>query len=212
MFITSDLVSTTRSGNVLLDALTYETVFVPGIRIEYVLQGAPGEGPFGGTTWSAIGARAAFAGATASWAAVANITFVEVAGPYDGTGPTGGFDWIETFEQLDAGVYGQHELPHEGTMLGTYSNRTGVFSAVNTSPGGDGFTTFVHEIGHGLGLLHPHNATGDDLSDPRFPGVNSPFDLGSNNLNQGIYTVMTYNDGFEEVLSLIHISEPTRPY
>ena len=59
------------------------------------------------------------------------------------------------------------------------------------------FQTLVHELGHGLGLAHPHDNGGGSTI---WPGVTGPFDsYGSNNLNQGIFTVMSYNDGWDQV-------------
>ncbi|WP_421723747.1 M10 family metallopeptidase C-terminal domain-containing protein [Bauldia sp.] len=60
--------------------------------------------------------------------------------------------------------------------------------------GGFGFKTIIHEIGHGLGLAHPHDKGGKST---KFPGVTSEFgDFGKHKLNQGIYTMMSYNDGW----------------
>ncbi len=62
--------------------------------------------------------------------------------------------------------------------------------------GGYDFTTVIHEFGHALGLKHPHDSGGGGR--PNFPGVTDPFgDYGDFNLNQGIYTMMTYNDGWQ---------------
>lgn len=199
MFVTADLSTTQLTGNILVDSLLFETGLVPDIRITYVLEGETGDGPFGGETWAAIGARAAFAAAAATWAAVARVTFIEAAGTYNGLGSTDVYDWIESFEVLDENLYGQHELPHEGTLLGNFNSEGNIFTAQNLKRGGDGFSTFVHEIGHGLGLLHPHNDEEDAPGDVHFPGVEDLFDLGSNTLNQGVYSVMTYNDGYVEV-------------
>ncbi len=60
--------------------------------------------------------------------------------------------------------------------------------------GGFGFVTIIHELGHGLGLAHPHDTGG---SSSVFPGVESSSDLGDYDLNQGVYTVMSYNDGWK---------------
>ena len=59
--------------------------------------------------------------------------------------------------------------------------------------GGGGFTTILHELLHGLGLGHTHDGSfGTNV----MAGVESPFsDYGAANLNQGVYTVMSYNDG-----------------
>ncbi|MCP4380299.1 MAG: hypothetical protein GY798_02555 [Hyphomicrobiales bacterium] len=61
--------------------------------------------------------------------------------------------------------------------------------------GGYGFVTIIHEFGHGLGLAHPHDYGG---TSGLFPGVTSPWNsYGSHDLNQGVYTTMSYNDSWE---------------
>lgn len=60
--------------------------------------------------------------------------------------------------------------------------------------GGDGFVTIIHELGHGLGLAHPHDDGGTSTV---FPGVSSPFNsYGLYQLNQGVFTMMSYNSGW----------------
>jgi serralysin len=61
--------------------------------------------------------------------------------------------------------------------------------------GGLGYVTLVHELGHGLGLAHPHDRGGGSTI---FPGVTASMgSLGEFGLNQGIYTMMSYNDGWQ---------------
>src|SRR5205814_2028738 len=90
---------------------------------------------------------------------------------------------------------------HEAPAAGYFEPLYGIFnynsvSWNNLQPGGDGFVTLVHEVGHGLGLAHPHD--GGNHSDATvFPGVTSPFgDYGDYGLNQGIWTTMSYNPGW----------------
>ncbi len=61
--------------------------------------------------------------------------------------------------------------------------------------GGFGFVTIIHELGHGFGLAHPQDKGGDSTI---FPGVSATFgDYGDYDLNQGIYTTMSYNTGWQ---------------
>jgi serralysin len=89
---------------------------------------------------------------------------------------------------------------------GTRNDGVGVFSQTGTGwdetlegtggleQGGYGFITLIHEFGHGMGLAHPHDGGG---SSDIWQGVTDPFDsYGQFDLNQGIYTVMSYNDGW----------------
>ncbi|MGE0165701.1 MAG: M10 family metallopeptidase C-terminal domain-containing protein, partial [Dongiaceae bacterium] len=98
------------------------------------------------------------------------------------------------------GDLGAHEVPDE-----TFENPIyGYFNADDSTwqnsldQGGFGFITIIHELGHGLGLAHPHDG-GLEPGATRFPGVGGPFTLGSFGLNQGIWTTMTYNDGWNLV-------------
>ncbi len=58
-------------------------------------------------------------------------------------------------------------------------------------PGSWLYAVAMHELGHSMGLAHPHHA----MSGGTFPGVTNGISsmLGDNNLNSGPFTVMTYN-------------------
>jgi serralysin len=60
--------------------------------------------------------------------------------------------------------------------------------------GGYSFGVILHEFGHAHGLAHPHDTGGG--SDVML-GVTGADSLGIFNLNQGVYTVMSYNDAWE---------------
>ena len=99
--------------------------------------------------------------------------------------------------ELDDGLLGFFYPPSNGSSSGI-----GVFNGAewDRSAGGDleqgggGFQTIVHEVLHGLGLSHPHDTGG---SSTILPGVTDPFDdYGAFNLNQGVFTTMSYNRGY----------------
>jgi serralysin len=60
------------------------------------------------------------------------------------------------------------------------------------APGSSDYITFVHEFAHVLGLAHPHDYGGGSGI---FPGVTNPGVMGYHDLNQGVYTTMSYLDG-----------------
>lgn len=81
-----------------------------------------------------------------------------------------------------------------GEGVGVFQWQTSSWSTAGLTPGGDGFNTIVHEIGHGLGLAHPHDDGGTSAV---LAGVTSAFNsYGDFALNQSIWTMMSYNRGF----------------
>ncbi|MDQ4086674.1 MAG: M10 family metallopeptidase C-terminal domain-containing protein [Pseudomonadota bacterium] len=67
------------------------------------------------------------------------------------------------------------------------------------APGGVFFGTLIHELGHGHGMAHPHDNGGRSsvmrgVEEIRtFVYTNGDYDL-----NQGVYTMMSYQDGWEK--------------
>lgn len=65
--------------------------------------------------------------------------------------------------------------------------------------GGFTFVTLIHELGHGHGLAHPHDSGGRSgvLSGVETEGAVADYTLGDFNLNQGVFTMMSYEDGWQ---------------
>jgi serralysin len=99
--------------------------------------------------------------------------------------------WWKT--SIGDGTLGVHELPGGDQVWGYFDPSTPSWSSMNF--GGDGLNTVLHELGHGLGLAHPHD--GGDEGGTTFPGVTGPSSTGTHGLNQGIWTIMSYNTGWD---------------
>jgi len=101
--------------------------------------------------------------------------------------------WSVTSTDTSTVIQGTNDLPNGAT-----SPLTGVFDANTTlsmAQGGAGFNMALHEIGHGVGLDHPFSE-GNNQGATKFPGVTDSASLGTNKLNQAVFTVMSYNDGW----------------
>jgi Ca2+-binding RTX toxin-like protein len=133
-----------------------------------------------------------------------NITYVEPgAGNVDIIfGTLNDTDFQSNFGVSALGI---HEVP-DGTdqfepdglgpevCIGVYNTSHFSIDTDSFDIGGYDFVTLIHELGHGLGLAHPHDTGGYSTI---FPGVDSPFgDYGTDDQNQGIFTTMSYNDGW----------------
>ncbi|CUJ96570.1 Serralysin C precursor [Ruegeria denitrificans] len=108
------------------------------------------------------------------------------------------------------GALGFHQVPGDtppyeqdfgiSTLFGLFAYDTPLFSPSALAKGGEGFATILHEIMHGLGLAHPHDEGG---SSTIFDGVTQEFDdYGIDGQNQAVYTIMSYNSGYPEVVPL----------
>lgn len=120
-----------------------------------------------------------------TWSNVANIKFAQVAN----NNTEADFKLILVEELFDLAKFGPPGHPETG--MGLFNYEEGNWNEVGLKPGGYAFSTLIHELGHGLGLAHPHDRA--DGGSPLFPGVDSS-EFGDFKLNQGVWTVMSYND------------------
>ena len=101
-----------------------------------------------------------------------------------------------TTESEDYGAYFYPQDPSYGTQqgIGAFNLLSGGFRLPESlQPGGFSYAVILHEFGHAHGLAHPHdNGGGSDV----MLGVTGVDSLGIYDLNQGVYTVMSYNDGW----------------
>ena len=106
---------------------------------------------------------------------------------------------LVTTESTQYGAYFYPQDPAYGTQqgIGAFNVLSGGWSydgQQSLLQGGYSFETLLHEFGHAHGLAHPHdNGGGSDI----MAGVTGPGSLGLFNLNQGVYTVMSYNEGWQ---------------
>jgi serralysin len=147
--------------------------------------------PFTGDAWTQA-EKDAFTRALGNYSAVCGLTFHEAASE----GAANIVWWLADNAAFGGpGLLGMHEVPDQSTaqLYGYFNAQHATWNYLAT--GGDGYVTIIHELGHGMGLAHPHD--GGDHSDATiFPGVRDAFSTGKGALNQGIWTTMSYNDGW----------------
>lgn len=102
-----------------------------------------------------------------------------------------------TTENLSFGArfFPQDPAYGEDAGIGVFNLRSGGFGSdpASLDPGGFSYAVVLHEFGHAHGLAHPHDTGGG--SDIMI-GVANSASLGIYDLNQGVYTVMSYNDAW----------------
>ncbi|MFC4175335.1 hypothetical protein ACFOYU_25250 [Microvirga sp. GCM10011540] len=142
----------------------------------------------GAQAWTSGEVRA-FAHATSLYEKVCGLSFAPAT-----TVEEADILWWKT--EIDFFTMGAHEPPG-GRQVWGYFN-PGSPGWKHRKAGGDGLNTIVHELGHGLGLAHPHDG-GLNGDGTKFPGVGGSDDTGRHGHNQGIRIVMSYNTGWDRV-------------
>jgi serralysin len=88
--------------------------------------------------------------------------------------------------------------PDEG--LAQFNSGDERWNAVNLAQGGFSFVTLIHEFGHGHGLAHPHDNGGHSGVMNGVVGEGAgvaDYTTGNYDLNQGVFTMMSYEDGWQ---------------
>ena len=146
--------------------------------------------------WSAE-AMAAVRLALSQFEAIINVVFHETQ---DRTNPD--FTLISYTAEQSGVLLGEFNPPGEENQgLGQFDFTNRGWNAEGLQIGGYGFNTLVHELGHGMGLAHPHDhGGGSDI----LPGVTHRFDPGQRFQpdgqleNQAVWTMMSYIDGWRQ--------------
>ena len=205
----SNPVTTTPSGETYIDALMWGSHWQSpgaGTNLAVWIAGAAGTNEqfdFGGVTVTANNApqeNDAFVAAFQTIANVCGLNFTAAASQADADIIVGTVNNRDASGNLGVAVPPGEDVGPLGQQQGAVVINWRQYSTTDLSSllqGGYDFVTYIHEIGHALGLKHPHNNLNGFST---FPGVgngNSFGDLGDFDLNQGLYTMMSYNDGWQ---------------
>lgn len=87
--------------------------------------------------------------------------------------------------------------PNEGLAL--FNSADERWNETDLQRGGFSFVTLIHEIGHGHGLAHPHDNGGHSgiMNGVESEGPVADYTTGDYDLNQGVFTMMSYEDGWQ---------------
>jgi hypothetical protein len=171
-----------------LDTIDFAYTFPDNtISVYFSVQGETYSGDTAVRNWTQTEINSVMS-ALGTISAVTPLVFTQVA-------TAGQADFILTLANLGAGTLGHFFI---GTGHGGFNPSASSWTTAGLQPGGAGWVTVVHEILHGLGLAHPHDNGGlNDNDSEIMQGVIDPFNsIGTYAMNQGVYTMMSYNDGW----------------
>jgi serralysin len=183
------------------DAANIPTVTVNGTPTAYVYFAAASEGGFGeveadGETpittygWEQFQIEGVMR-ALREYTAITGINYVITDDPEQAS-----FRLVTTInEEYGARFYPRAPDSGELAGVGIFNLASGGFTEeASLEPGGYSYAVVLHEFGHAHGIAHPHDEGGGSGI---LLGVTDSSSLGIYNLNQGVYTVMSYNDGWQ---------------
>ena len=173
---------------VVTDSIDWGTqVSGSAFTVYFATAGQRFDGETAAENWTAAEKAAAMA-AFGVYADVADITFTETSSKATAT-------FVLVKATMDPDTLGYFNPPGETNAgIGVFNHTSSTWTNQSLLPGGYAFVTLVHEFGHGLGMAHPHDDGGTSTV---MSGVTAPFEsYGNAGLNQGIFTTMSYNDGW----------------
>jgi serralysin len=182
------------SGNVYINALAGTASMLTAGRDNVVTYHFDNGASRAWTAEEKAGMRAALD----AWAAVANVSFVEVATRAEADISEALYSRSLMTLLVGPGVTALHAYPDgDADVFGGIYSITGQpgdahfnLNLYGVTAGSRNLQIFMHEIGHALGLDHPHDS---EFGSGVLPGVTSPTSLGDFDLNQNIFTLMSYN-------------------
>lgn len=185
-----------------LDTVEWNVTSPKNIKVFFVGDGtvtAPAGENFTAKAWTQDEINAAMK-AYGTWSDVANVHFTQVSDPSQANffmfkAPASAFSGNELAHwDVDGGTATLGSTSYQIDGAGVYNADTTEWT--NLQPGGDGFLTLIHEIGHGMGLAHPFDNGGGSAA---LPGTTDPFgQLGAFSLNQSVDSIMAYNRSFAQ--------------
>jgi hypothetical protein len=136
--------------------------------------------------------------ALAEFEKVADVVYLEVSNREDA-------DFIYTSYTGTPGrgtpsLLGSMSPPGESDEgLAQFNSNDHRWNARDLAQGGFSFVTLIHEFGHGHGMAHPHDNGGRSgiMRGVEEEGAAFDYTTGAFNLNQGVFTMMSYEDGWQ---------------
>jgi Ca2+-binding RTX toxin-like protein len=185
-------------GGTPLDAIDWGGVtvdYVDTIKVYYALPGevyGSVDDPLVSVGWDAFAKDATFV-AFDQYEHIINVQFEEV-------GTAAEADFILLQDVTAPALLGSMRPPGEANEgVGEFNKAAIGYTEASVQQGGYHFITFIHEFGHGMGMAHPHDTGGGSEVMHGVEGdIASGYTTGDFGLNQGIYTTMTYNDGWPD--------------
>jgi len=148
--------------------------------------------PVVGLTWEEWAKEAAYQ-AFECYENIINVVFQEVSSEAEA-------DFILAATASAPVILGRMRPPGEANAgLGEFNVLASTWNEEGLAQGAYMYVTLIHELGHGMGLAHPHDTGGGSEVMQGVTGdLATGYTYGAFDLNQGIYTTMSYNDGWDQ--------------